>query len=314
MRSLVVMMMIGCHAPPPATPLVEDLPVDHGAESAAAAICITPADTTARIRHAYGDSNQVMYCVGDAMDQCFTVELGSGKLSRLLEAPIAPTNAARVETRNPELKICSGDLCTPLTDKVLPGAEQLHATTNDAGTLMVVLLGDAPSGRGYAEVWDVIRTKRIATFPYARGEYRCGDVSLLGETIYIVANSCNSPAARGALYTQRGYKLANAGGRDFGAYGGATAQVDPTTWAFLDENATKIAVQDVKRGQVKKTIDTTALWAPSALGNPGESALISLGEGKLAVIAGAPNTGSVAIVDVASGKLDITKAPLCPPR
>ena len=36
----------------------------------------------------------------------------------------------------------------------------------------------------------------------------------------------------------------------------------------------------------------------AALGNPGESALVRVGPGKLAVVGGAPATGHVALVDV----------------
>jgi len=43
----------------------------------------------------------------------------------------------------------------------------------------------------------------------------------------------------------------------------------------------------------------------------GESALVRIGAGKLAVIAGAPSTGHVAIVDVTTGEVKIVKATLC---
>jgi hypothetical protein len=137
---------------------------------------------------------------------------------------------------------------------------------------------------------------------------------MVGDTVYVAASTCDSPGARGALYTTRGVKIANVGGEDFGAYGNAVARVDGTTWAFLEENAGQIAIQDVVKGKVKKVIDTAALWSSDnkdALGNPGESALISLGGGKLAIIAGAPANGSVGVVDVATGKVDVTHAPMC---
>jgi hypothetical protein len=51
---------------------------------------------------------------------------------------------------------------------------------------------------------------------------------------------------------------------------------------------------------------------PEALGNPGESALIQLAPEKLGVIAGSPMNGSVAVVDVNSGDVQIVRAPLCP--
>ena len=72
-----------------------------------------------------------------------------------------------------------------------------------------------------------------------------------------------------------------------------------------------------KRGKVIKTIDTSALWSPdgakskSAVGNPGESALVRLGNGKVAVIAGSPATGKIGIVDVTTGEVEVVQAPLC---
>jgi hypothetical protein len=47
------------------------------------------------------------------------------------------------------------------------------------------------------------------------------------------------------------------------------------------------------------------------MGNPGESALLRIGPGKLAVIGGAPATGQVALVDVATGEVKVIKASVC---
>jgi hypothetical protein len=274
--------------------------------------CITAPDTPTPITHAFGDGERVMYCIAS---DCFALELGTGKLTRLHDAPEPRTPIAHVEATSPELKVCTGSDCKVLTSQVMPGTAPLHATTNEAGTLAVILLGDAQAGKGYAEVWDVPGGKKLSSFKYARGEFRCGEVSMVGDTVYVAASTCNSPGARGALYTTKGKKIANVGGNDFGAYGNAFARVDETTWAFLEENANQIAIQDVVKGKVKKVIDTAALWSsdgnPEALGNPGESALISLGGGKLAIIAGAPANGSVGVVDIATGQVDVTRAPMC---
>jgi len=308
MRYAVVALLASCGASP----------AKSGAREPAAPPpppCITPPDTATPITHALGDRDRVMYCIGATGAQCFALELASGKLTRLSDPPAAKAPAAHIEAKNPELKVCTGATCKAITQQVMPGTAPLHAATNDAGTVAVVLLGDAPAGKGWAEVWDVTAGKRLATFKYARGDFKCGEVTMVGDTIYLTASTCNSPGARGALYTVKGQKIANVGGKDFGAYGNAVARVDDTTWAFLEENANQIAIQDVVKGKLKKTIDTSALWSTDgskdALGNPGESALIALGDGKLAVIAGAPANGSVAIVEVATGKVDVTRAPTC---
>jgi hypothetical protein len=276
--------------------------------------CIRPTDEAAAITHASVDASHVSYCIGAAVDQCFRLDLDSGKLEHLAEAPEpqdkALVPAGHVETTNPELKVCNANGCKTLTPQVWPGAAPLHAATN--GSIAAVLLGDAEAGKGYVDVYDVTKPKRLATFKYAHGEFKCGDVAVLGDVIYVAANVCATPSGRGALYTAKGKKIANVGGKgDFGTYGGAYTQLTDTTWAFLEENGNIIAVQDVAKGKVLKTIDVTQLFDKVKMGNPGESAIVRLGSGKVAVIGGTPANGSVAIVDPTSGDVKVVKAPLC---
>jgi hypothetical protein len=275
--------------------------------------CITPPEELAAITHASGGADRVSYCIGTAVDQCFALDLVGGKLSKLGAPPQAQPpslmGAARVETTNPELKICNDAGCKTLTPQIWPGAAPLHAATN--GSVAVVLLGDAEAGRGYADVYDVTKPKKLASFKYAQGEFRCGDVAMLGDTIYIGANACNAPAGRGALYSAKGKRIASVGGKEFGTYGNQFTQLDPKTWAFLGENGVKIALQNVASGKVVKTIDVKTLFGGSPMGNPGESAIVRLGAGKLGVIAGSPANGSVAVVDTATGDVQVVRAPLC---
>lgn len=310
----VVVMVIACGGkPPPPVVKVEQPPPK--VEPAPPA-CIAPLeDTTLAITHAVADGDRVAYCVGARDDQCFALDTATGAFERLAQPPgKAELANAHVETTNPELKVCQQDSCTTLTPNVLPAAAQIHAATNAAGTIAVFLLGNAEAGKGYAEVWDVAKTKKLAAFRYARGEFRCGDVAIIDDRILLTAATCGAPAARGALYTFRGKKLANVGGKDFGVYGGAYAPVDVNQWAFLEENGTQIVIHDLARGRLVKRIDTRVLFEQTGgatMGNPGESALVRLGPGKLAVIGGAPATGHVALVDVATGEVKVIKATVC---
>jgi len=296
--------------------------------------CIKPPEEEAAITHASGNVGKVQYCIGTQVDQCFALDLVAKTLTHLDTPPPSAPNPNRVETTNPDLKVCTGDSCKSLTPQVWPGTAPLHAATN--GQIAAVLLGDAEHGQGYAEVWEVAKTKKLATIKYARGDWKCGEVQMLGDTVYIGASTCTAPSGRAALFTTKGRKIANVGPKDFGTYGNALVQVEGSTWAFLEENGNRIAFQDVAKGRVIKTIDVGDLWRkpgeeappapppakgakpaapppkPEALGNPGESALIQLAPEKLAVIAGSPMNGSVAVVDVNSGDVQIVRAPLCP--
>ncbi len=280
-------------------------------EPPARPVCVTPPDEIATIVHATSDGAQVQYCIADK--ECFAVDLDTGTYHRLVEPPKMAAPRARVEAVNPKLDICNGASCTSLAGKIMPNAASMRAATNTDGTYAVVLLGDAPKGVGYAEVWDVTKTKKSAVFRYARGDFRCGEVAMLENTIYLSATQCGQPAARGGLYALNGRKIANVGNKDFGSFGGAYVHVDGATWAFLEENGNQIVLQDVVKGKVWKTIDTAELFGASGakMGTPGESALVRLSDGRLVVIAGSPATGSIATVDIGTGEIKVMPAPLC---
>jgi hypothetical protein len=295
-------LLVACSKPhpvPPAAPIAK-------APEPPPPPCIAVADDTPRITHARAGDTNVAYCLGK---DCFAMDLDSGKLARLDAPPPDDSPSVHVETTNPEVKVCTGTSCKTLTSKIMPGTDPLHVATN--GAVAVVLLGDADAGKGYAEVWDVSSGKRTAAFKYAQGDFKCGDVALLGDTIYVSASTCSGPAARGSLWSLAGKKIAAVGGKDFGVYGDAHVQLDGSTWAFLEESGNRIALQDIAKGKVKKTIDIGLLFGTvGAMGNPGESAIVKVGN-KLAVIAGAPANGSVAVVDPANGEVKVWKAPVC---
>ncbi len=278
-------------------------------ESAEKPVCITLPEGAASIVHASSDGTQLQYCIGET--DCFAVDLGSNTYHRLIEPPKPVLGGARVEAVIPKLDVCTGTTCTALASKVMPATSTMRAATNSDGTFAVVLLGDAPKGAGYAEVWNVAKTKKAATFRYARGDFRCGEVAMLDNTIYLSAAQCGQPAARAGLYTLAGRRIANVGGKDFGTFGSAYVHVDGATWAFLDENATQLVLQDVVKGKIRKTIDTSALFRDAKMGTPGESALVRLTDGRLAIIAGSPAVGTLALIDIGTGEITVVPARIC---
>jgi len=318
-RALAVALLVGCGGKAPVTTPAQTVATPVMAPAAPVRPpCIQPPEADGKITHAIGIEGGVQFCLGAGAGECFAFDLGTATLTRMKTAPSATeATGARIEATNPKLEVCTGADCTSLTPKVLAGVAPLHATTNAAGTVAVVLLGDAAAGKGYAEVWDVAKAKRLSSFKYARGEFKCGEVAMTGDTIFLSASACGAPGARGALYSLKGKKIANVGNKDFGTYGTASTLIEGTTWGFLEESGNRVAIQDVAKGKVIRTIDLSPLWSPDgkklkgAMGSPGESAIVSLGNGKVAVIAGSPSTGRVAVVDVTTGEVTLAQAPMC---
>jgi hypothetical protein len=296
-------------------------------------VCIKAGTEMSLIGMVEADAAAVKFCVSDGAEsnQCYAVDVASKKYKELTEtpkgaSPVLDPDPARIETTAKEVKVCIGEECKTVKPKVPKGNENpIDAVTNAQGTHVAVLLGNAEKGKGTVEVWDVAKGKRIGNpIKYAKGDYKCGEARLLGDTLYVSASVCAGPAARGWLFNGKGKKIAAVGGAEFGTYGTVPVQVGETTWAFLDESGATIAIQDVKTGKVDKTIDIGALWtgeaaaeppaegaegeeaAPpaAATGNPGESALVRGAEGKLVVVTGGPTPGSVGVIDVASGALE----------
>lgn len=81
-----------------------------------------------------------------------------------------------------------------LTPQVWPGAAPLRAATN--GLIAALLLGHAEAGKGYVDVYDVTKPKKLASFKCARGDFKCGDVAMLGNTIYVAQNVANGRVKR----------------------------------------------------------------------------------------------------------------------
>jgi hypothetical protein len=289
-------------------------------------VCIPPSEP-AMVTMANGDAAAVQFCVGDGADQksCFGVDLDDKKYEALDASPIPQeatlTDGAAFSSTATEVKVCppgEGAACVTLKAKAPKGQDTaIVGATNAAGTLAVLMFGNAEAGKGYAEVWDVAKNKKTATIKYAKGDNKCGVGQVLGDAVYINASVCAGPAAKGALYSAKGKKLADVGGKGFGTYGAAAVQVDATRWAFLEEGAGAVALQDVKTGKLDKTLDLLPLWgggaggAERAGGNPGESALVRGGEGKLIVITGSPVAGNVGVIDVASGEIQVITALQC---
>ncbi|MCE9574563.1 MAG: hypothetical protein K8W52_15555 [Deltaproteobacteria bacterium] len=348
--SMTVLAACGSKPPPPAPPPKVEV-AKPKPPPPPPPVCVKAGAEMSAIGSPSADAAAASFCVSDGAEsnECFSMDLATGKLAKASAPSAAQQGAlgethARVETTATEVKVCVGEACKTFKPAVPKGSENpIEAVANADGTLAVVLSGDAEKGKGAAEIWDVAKGKKVIAAKYAKADYKCGHARVLGSTIFVSADVCAGPAARGTLFTAKGKKLADVGGKDFGTYGTEPIQVTETEWAFLEETGAAIAIQDVKTGKVVKTIELGAAWggaavepeaappeapeeekapppakgdkaeakkpappaAAPALGNPGESAMVRGGEGKLVVITGGPNPGHVALVDVASGEVQV---------
>jgi len=277
-------------------------------------VCVKAGAEMSLIGMVEADANAVKFCVSDGAEsnQCYGVDVGAQKYAELGAppkgaSPVLDPDPARIETTAKEVKVCIGQDCKTVKPKVPKGSENpIDAVTNAAGTHVAVLQGNAEKGKGTVELWDVTNGKRLGKpIKYAKGDYKCGEARLLGDTLYVSASVCAGPAARGWLYNLKGKKIGEVGGKEFGTYGTVPVQVGETTWAFLDEGGASIAIQDVATGKVEKTIDIGTVWGGKA-GNPGESALVRGGDGTLVVVTGGPVPGTIGVIDVKTGEVKET--------
>lgn len=302
----LALALAGCPFPPePAPPTAPQPPAPY------VPVCIPPPDRPSPITAATARGTRVEFCVGTG--NCFAVDVEVGRLERASGLG-EPDLTARARVAFASVDVCRGESCTSLTDTVLPAAKYTRAATDPEGRYLAMLLGDAPRGRGYAEIWQLGELRRVALFRYGSGVFRCGEVAMLDDkAVYVNAAQCGQPTAHAALYRLNGTKVADVGGRDFGTYGGRLTRVDNNVWAFLEENGKQLVVQNVVRGNVVRRIETTPVFkfGGGEMGNPGESAVVRLADGRLVVVAGAPAWGTLGVVDGPTGALTIMPAPMC---
>ena len=308
----------------PVKPAPRPRPVVSKPAPRAAPACIKGGDAMGAIGQATSTDGGAAFCVSDgSATECFQVDLASARYEKRKEPPTpqpaAINDAIKVETTATEVKVCKGDACKSISPKLPKGSDgQLVAAANESHA--VVMVGNSEAGKGVAEVWDLGKNKKVSTIKYAKSDFKCGVPRMLGSTVYISASVCAGPAARATLYNVKGKRIGDVGGKEFGTFSEIAVQVEGNLWAFLEENGSVLALQDVANGKVHKTISLAALWAaegtaPSKdappMGNPGESAMVRGAPGTLLVISGSPTPGNVAVIDVASGDVKIVRAPAC---
>ncbi len=327
--------------------------------------CVKAGD--AAVWGASSDGTKATFCTGErgsSSPDCFDVDLASGEYKKAAgnSGPLTATApiGLQVTTTPTEVTVCMPPApaaapaegvtppeegtspmgepkCTVIKPKVAKGAaDQLVATANDRYAVII--------NGAVAEVWDIAKNKKLKDLKFAKGDYKCATPVLYGENVVINAKMCDAPSARASVWAARaGKRTADIGGKNFGTFGEAGLQaveLDGSTVAFLEEFGASVAIQEIGKGKIVKTIDLAGLWqtgaadgdaapagdpaaegdaakpadeapAPAAIGNPGASLLVSAGTGKLVVVSGGPTPGNLAWIDTATGEAKILPAPVC---
>jgi hypothetical protein len=302
--------------------------------------CVAVNETENRIVPATANADEVGFCVsGGVKSVCYSGNPDNGAIKRVdkfpkSQVPALSPSTAQVNPLEKSVEACLGDAkCKPLKYKVKASAPPQSVAISQSGGTVAIAAGDAKAGKGTVELWDVAGNKRIANLKYANGDFRCATIRFLGETLAVSADNCNGPSARGALYSKAGKRLADIGSSEFGTFGFSYTQVDLSVWAFLEESAGQVVLQDVESGAIVKKFDLSSMWAANkpklsadksgsadtvvaeaaaaTIGQPGESVVLRGGPGKLVVVAGGPSPGSFAVINVDSGKLSVYRATAC---
>jgi hypothetical protein len=297
-----------------------------GMNTAVAQVCVKSSDTENRIVTATSTVAATEFCVAmGPASACYHVDL-KAKTFRELPNPPPQTQLATLEPSPATVSVGANGIevcgavapCKVLKFKLNKNAPPTSLAVNSSATLVAVAIAKGP-----VEIWDVVANKRASEIKYSRGDYRCGTPEFLGDVVAISADACGAPSARGFLYSKTGKRIAEIGGADFGTFGFAHTQIDSTLWAFLEEGAAQVVVQDVVSGKISKTVDLSELWkssatgakpnqnAAQAIGQPGESELLRGGPGQLVVIGGGPHPGSVAVVDLDHSNANVIHASTC---
>jgi hypothetical protein len=219
-------------------------------------VCVRAGAEMSLIGMVDADANAVKFCVSDGAEsnKCYGIDVAAKKYAELDsppkgQSPMLDPDPARLETTAKDVKVCIGETCFTFKPKVPKGNENpIDAVANATGTYAAVLMGNAEKGKGTVELWDVVKGKMIGKpIKYAKGEYKCGEARLLGDTLYVSASVCAGTDARGWLYNNKGKKIGEVGGKEFGTYGTVPVQLTETQWAFLDENAATLLLIELCR-------------------------------------------------------------------
>lgn len=299
-------------------PTVEVTPVGAGR-------CLPPASSLSAIAVDASDE-AVSFCFlraypeegAEPVYDCWSMGLARGEVHEgggvPSYGPNVPPYGADVDPDGKVVRVCpngpQAEGCVDHTIALGPG-ERVVSADVDAGNRRIAYVVESGDGTALPRVVveDTGSGAVVGRFGFGDESFRCGMPQFVGDSVLVAAGICAGPAATGELFTDRGVKVGDVGpapaspdGARFDIYGVPALPLDGDRWAFLSSTGETVVVQDVRTGRIERVIDIgQAAGTPVRWSSPGELGWAKTPSGKLAIVMGGPELGTVFLVDPATG-------------
>jgi hypothetical protein len=252
----------------------------------------------------------IAFCLGKdkrADHGCFALELASGKFKKLPKKdPVLPTRKVSasgshlVEALDKAIRVCGrsiGSDCNTITVGAYRAHSKVPADVSPDGKKLAVVRENGTESVGL-EIYDVATGAREKQSGIKDRGGIVGDVSWLGKRIMVVTCVEAGPGCNAALFDPETQKSTNPGVNVYAVERPAQRANGPL-WAFVDSTGSQVALVDVDTGTKKPNVR-----APLAAEVTSGVAVIPRDTGIVAIVAGSPQAGTVAVVDLSqNGKL-----------
>ncbi|MFO0747285.1 MAG: hypothetical protein U1F43_16705 [Myxococcota bacterium] len=300
--------------------------------------CIPPAESVAAITASATD-DAVSFCIvrdwpnegGPAVTpDCWTVDLAGGALTAgggvPSYGPGVPPFGAEFDADKRIIRVCPNGPqavgCVDYKPSIKKNETVASADVDASGMRLAYVVENLDGQTAPHVIVEQTRPKKqLASFGFGDVNFHCGMPQFVGDNLVIAAGICAGPAAIGAIYTDKGKKVAPVGpapsepdAMPMDIYGHEAIQLDGDRWAFVTSTGSQVAIQDVKSGKVEKVIDIAAASGQTVeFANPGESGWTRTPGGKLVLVTGGAGLGSVFLIDPATGGARrVAAPPQCP--
>jgi len=247
------------------------------------------------------------FCLGKdkkADQGCFALELATGKFKKLPKKdPVIPTRKVSasgshlVEALDKSIRVCGrsiGSDCNTITVGAYRAHSKVPADVSPDGKKLVVVRETGSETVGL-EIYDVATGAREKQSGIKDKGGIVGDVSWLGKRIMVVTCVEAGPGCNAALFDPETQKSTSPGVNVYGVERPAHRANGPL-WAFVDSTGGQVALVDVDTGTKKPNVR-----APLVSEVTSGVAVIPRDTGIVAIVAGSPQAGTVAVVDLSQG-------------